>query len=228
MSNEKSYSSLNLDNAVKAGWFQWYDIKEYIEYPECHVLTYKLTNNCFYSQVLDIDIVASGTTAIDSFGKVNKLALNFFKEYKKQDGKINFQPKGAAYWDKFRELYHENKLRRFLSQNSTNNKKNFPFQYVDEAEKVFRVFEFLKEAITIIDKQQDAIAKQKSTMKEQKDKIAEQKSTMEEQKDKIAEQQDAIAKQKSTIGILQAKIRELDNVGVSVKESSPERLEADY
>ena len=130
MPNKKTFSSLDLKDAIKAGWFQWYNIKEYIEYPECHVLTYKLTDDCFYSQILDFDIIASGETALDSFESVGDLALDFFKNYKEKNGEIYSQPKGSKHWDKFRELYHKNKLQRFLSQSSVKNKQLFPFNYI--------------------------------------------------------------------------------------------------
>ena len=34
---EKEY----LNNTFTAGWFQWFDLENRIEYPECHVLIYK-------------------------------------------------------------------------------------------------------------------------------------------------------------------------------------------
>ena len=158
MSNKKTFSSLDLKDAIKAGWFQWYNIKEYIEYPECHVLTYKLTDDCFYSQILDFDIIASGETAVDSFESVGDLALDFFKNYKAKDGGIDFQPKGSKHWDKFRELYHKNKLQRFLSQSSVKNKQLFPLKYIHIARECLRL---LGPAGGIISTQKKTIDKQK-------------------------------------------------------------------
>ena len=161
MSNKKPFSSLDLRDAVKAGWFQWYNIREYIEYPECHVLTYKLTDDCFYSQVLDFDIIASGETSIKSFENVGELALSFLKKYKERDGKIDFQPKSSQHWDKFRELYHKNKLQGFLSQNGIDNKNKFPFKYVHMAREYFKT---LNAAMDIISIQEKTIKKQQKMM----------------------------------------------------------------
>ena len=55
-----------------------------------------MTDDCFYSQILDFEIIASGETALDSFESVGGLALDFFKNYKEKNGEIYSQPKALS------------------------------------------------------------------------------------------------------------------------------------
>ena len=201
---------MDLKDTIKAGWFQWYDIREYIEYPECHVLTYKLTDDCFYSQVLDFDIIASGETAIRSFDNVMEVALTFLKEYKERDGKIDFQSLGPEYWNRFRELHHKNKLKHFLSQNNIDNKGSFPFKYVHRTSEAYKIIHMQDKIIDM----QDEIMEQ-----EQKDSEVLQA--------KVKEQDTIIEQNQKDMEVLRARVRERDAL-VTADLEKAEILEAEF
>ena len=132
----KDYKYLNLDHVCGAGWFQWYDLNKYHEYPECHVLIYKIGEDDYCSEILDFNVSSSGETEEESFISVSDLALDFYSELKKRNGNIAIQEKQPEYWNKYREIYFRKKVNRFLAQDSIRNSNEFPFSLVKENNKL--------------------------------------------------------------------------------------------
>ena len=128
----KDYTYLNIDNVCGAGWFQWYDLNRYHEYPECHVLMYKIDENDYCSEILDFNVSSSGETEEESFISVSNLALEFFDELRKRNGNIDIEEKQPEYWNKYREIYFRKKVNRFLAQDGLRNSDEFPFSVVKE------------------------------------------------------------------------------------------------
>ena len=125
---EKEY----LNNTVTAGWFQWYDLENRIEYPECHVLIYK-SDDDFLAEVLDFPIMASGDSIDEAFKRLTELSKTYLNEYRQtinSGGVFKYKSSEAEFWNKFREIYSPMKMQNFLNTDRSN-KKSFPFDLYD-------------------------------------------------------------------------------------------------
>ena len=141
---EKEY----LNNTFTAGWFQWFDLENRIEYPECHVLIYK-TEYGFMAEVLDFPIMVSGESCDETFSKLTNLAKEYLENYrntKLHDGIFKYESSKSEFWAKFREIYTPMKMNNFLNTDRSN-KDYFPFDLYKENLQLKKIIKNLTEHI---------------------------------------------------------------------------------
>ena len=128
-----------LDKTVTAGWFKWYDLKNSLEYPECHVLIYKI-DDYFVAEVLDFQITASHDSLKEAFVELTEITREYLDEYRSRmnNGKLcSHKTSPNEYWNKFREIYPSIAMTNFINTDMYA-KKSFIFnlyQYSKELDK---------------------------------------------------------------------------------------------
>ena len=136
MSIEEKDESLSLNKVVKAGWFQWYNLEKNIQYPECHVLTYKIKSDIFASEVLDFNFFSMGNTIEESFDSLSDLCLDYLNKYKETDPKLEYKSSEAEKWNKFRDIYSILKMEKFKNSSENKEENNLLFSLHKENNKL--------------------------------------------------------------------------------------------
>ncbi len=143
----KEYQKLSLDKVTTAGWFQWYNLKQKIQYPECHVLTYQIDNSAFVSEVLDFNFFSMGNSISDSFDSLSRLCLEYLNKYKNSKMELQYHSSGAEKWNKFREIYSKLKMSSFRNDSAAAREKHLLFLLYDENIKLTKQISSLKNSL---------------------------------------------------------------------------------